>query len=98
MSVSVRVVAQTRLSEEDFEKVKLYNSLVSDYDPPDKLKEDVRRIIGPSFDDGAPIPVPRGGMVEIPIRGEGLPDEGPGMLIDIARVPPTTFAIRVYMD
>lgn len=98
MSVYVQVVAQTRLSDDDFRRIKMYNALVNDYDPPDDLKSDIRRIIGPSFDDGAPVPVPGDGLVEIPLRGKGCPEESPGMLINFAVIPPTAFAIRIYLD
>lgn len=32
------------------------------------------------------------------VMGKGCPEESPGMLINIAVIPPTTFAIRIYLD
>ncbi len=100
MSVSIYVVAQKQLSQKDFEKVALYNSLrENDYDVPQGLGEELKGILGPDALDDDFISVPgEKQIVELYLEGDGNVMYGDGLIIPFSALPINTIALRVFAE
>lgn len=97
MSVSIRVVAQRKVSEADFARVRIFNDLVrTGYEVPQELETDLRKRLGDldELDEGELISI-SGSTVEIPLEGKGAVMYNEGMVINVADFPPDTVSIRI---
>lgn len=103
MSISIFVVAQKQLTDEDFETVRLYNDLVArGYSPPDDMVLKLKHILASDLVlyDGEMITIPDGvKAIEVPISGEGdVMNHVKGEVISINKLPLNTIAIRIYAE
>lgn len=102
MGVSVSMVAQKKISDEELRLLEAYNALCeSGVAQSEELRDKVRGITGKKLDYDYPIDcddlATEGGYVELGVSPEGSVEYGDGAQILIEDLPPGTFAIRVYM-
>ena len=99
MSTSIYAVAQKKITEGDFEKVTLFNSLCDHgYSLPSDLEDDLRTMLGSEALEDDRVRVPGNMLVELPIECKGDPRYDNGMIISIGNLPLNTVAIRIYSE
>lgn len=97
MSASICIVAQRKLTDDDFKAVKIYNDCWDiGVDPPPELTERLTKLLGEKALDDETISV-SGDFVDIDVGdGYDIWHTESGVIVKLDGLPPNTIAIRIF--